>query len=440
MEFSRVSKLLEIYKKHPVVSTDSRNIPERCIFFALKGPNFDGNHYAAQALEKGASFVVVDDEQVYEANKKDPRFLFSRNALKTLQELARLYREELAIPVLAIGGSNGKTTTKELLKAVLSTSFRTHATKGNLNNHIGLPLTLLSMPADTEMAVIELGTNQPGDIAELVEIAEPDFGLITNIGKEHLEGFGSIDGVAREESELFLYLKKHGGLAFVNTEDPWLEKMASKLDRIISYSREEGANTRAELVASFPGVSLLLDSGIEVHSQLPGAYNFSNILAAFAVARHFGIPDWITKTAIESYVSQNNRSQLVQTSEYTLFLDCYNANPSSMELALRTLAEVKDKPFFILGDMLELGAYEEEEHRSIIQLLEDLKLEKGIFIGPAFSKELNGDSRSFLSAEEAEAFLEKNPPELGSTIFLKGSRGIAVEKAIGFILQKKTIN
>ncbi len=435
MEFKQVSKLLEIYKKHPIVSTDSRNIPDKCIFFALKGPNFDGNQYALQALEKGAAYVVVDDQALYRAHQNDPRFLFSSNVLKTLQELARLYREELAIPVLAIGGSNGKTTTKELLKTVLATQFRTHATRGNLNNHIGLPLTLLSMPANTEMAVIELGTNQPGDIAELLEICEPDFGLITNIGKEHLEGFGSMEGVAREESELFHYLKKHGGLAFVNSDDPWLESMATRLDRMISYGQGEGATTGARLLGSLPGVSMELDSGIEVHSRLPGAFNFSNILAAFAVARHFGIPDWITKTAVESYVSQNNRSQIIEKGGYTFFMDCYNANPSSMELALQTLAEHKGDSFFILGDMLELGTYEEEEHQNVIALLKKLKLEKGIFIGPAFAKALGKDSRSFMDAERAAAYLQKNLPAPGSLIFLKGSRGIAVEKAISFILE-----
>lgn len=435
MEFKQVSKLLEIYKKHPIVSTDSRNVPDKCIFFALKGPNFDGNKYALQALEKGAAFVVVDDPEIYAANKNNPRFLFSSNALKTLQELARLYREELAIPVLAIGGSNGKTTSKELIKTVLATQFRTHATRGNLNNHIGLPLTLLSMPANTEIAVIELGTNQPGDIAELLAICEPDFGLITNIGKEHLEGFGSMEGVAKEESELFHYLKIHGGLAFVNSDDPWLEAMAARLDRMISYGQGEDATTSAKLLGSFPGVSMELDSGIEVHSQLPGAFNFSNILAAFAIARHFGIPDWITKTAVESYVSQNNRSQIIEKGGYTFFMDCYNANPSSMELALKTLAEHNGETFFILGDMLELGSYEEEEHRNVIGLLKSLKLEKGIFIGPAFAKALGKDSRSFPDAEKASAYLKNNLPKAGSLIFLKGSRGIAVERAISFILE-----
>lgn len=435
MEFKQVSKLLEIYKKHPVVSTDSRNIPDKCIFFALKGPNFDGNQYALQALEKGAAYVVVDDQALYSAHQNDRRFLLSSSVLKTLQELARLYREELAIPVLAIGGSNGKTTTKELLKTVLSTRFHTHATRGNLNNHIGLPLTLLSMPAETEIAVIELGTNQPGDIAELLEICEPDFGLITNIGKEHLEGFGSMEGVAREEGELFHYLKKHGGLAFVNSDDPWLETLALRLDRMISYGQGEGATTSAKPLGSLPGVKLELDSGIEVHSQLPGAFNFPNILAAFAVARHFNIPDWISKTAVESYVSQNNRSQIIEKGGYTFFMDCYNANPSSMELALETLAEHQGESFFILGDMLELGSFEEEEHRNVIELLKKLKRAKGIFIGPAFSKALGKDPRSFMDAESASMYLQKNLPTPGSLIFLKGSRGIAVERAISFILE-----
>lgn len=430
MEFSQVAKLLEIFKLHPVVSTDSRSISTGCIFFALKGPNFDGNKYALQSLEKGASYAVIDDIEIKKANLNNERILFSNNALHTLQELARLYREELAIPVLAIGGSNGKTTTKELLKVVLSTHFKTHATKGNLNNHIGLPLTLLSMPADTEMAVIELGTNQTGDIAELVEIAEPDFGLITNIGKEHLEGFGSMEGVAREESTLFLYLKKHGGLSFVNTDDTWLESMSKRLDRMISFGKEASNATSAKMLGSFPGVSLELDSGIEIHSQLPGAFNFSNILATLAVARHFGIPDWVSKTAIESYVSQNNRSQVLENAGYTFLLDCYNANPSSMEVALKSLADHQSNRFFILGDMLELGSYEEEEHLAIIKLLEQLGLKSGVFIGPAFGKALGNDPRWFATAMEAKEFLQANPPAQGTLIFLKGSRGIAVEGAV----------
>ncbi|MBI1223219.1 MAG: UDP-N-acetylmuramoyl-tripeptide--D-alanyl-D-alanine ligase [Bacteroidetes bacterium] len=435
MDFEIYSRLLELYKENPVVSTDSRKLPKGCIFFALKGPSFDGNQFAAKALENGAGYVVIDDEKVRKELGENPRVIYVHNALKALQELARLYREDLAIPVIGIGGSNGKTTTKELLKEVMASRYKTHATEGNFNNHIGLPLTLLSMPADTEVAILELGTNQEGDIAELVEISEPDFGLITNIGKEHLEGFGSIEGVAREESELFLYLMRHSGLAFVNMDDPWLEKMANKLNRVVSYGQDSSCSTSATLTGSFPGVSLELDSGIEVHSQLPGAYNFSNILASFSIARHFDIPDWITKTAVESYVSQNNRSQVVSKNGYTFLLDCYNANPSSMKVALESLAQQEGMKFFILGDMLELGAYEAEEHRTIVELLRHLNLENGIFIGPAFAKQLHGDARSFPDSQSAAAYLRDHPIPKDSLIFLKGSRGIAVEKAVAHLLQ-----
>ncbi|MDX5431071.1 MAG: UDP-N-acetylmuramoyl-tripeptide--D-alanyl-D-alanine ligase [Bacteroidota bacterium] len=430
MDFEHYSHLLEIYKKHPVVSTDSRNLPEGCMFFALRGANFDGNQFAGRALELGAGTVVIDNADIKKQFESEARVILVRDALKALQEVARLYREELAIPVVAIGGSNGKTTTKELLHAVLSTTYRTHATRGNFNNHIGLPLTLLSMPADTELAVIELGTNRPGDIAELLEICEPDFGLITNIGKEHLEGFGSLEGVAREESELFLYLNRKSGLAFVNTDDPWLDSMAKRLRRMVSYGSDEANTTYARYLGSFPGVSLELDSGVEVHSQLPGAFNFSNVLAAFAVARHFNIPDWITKTAVESYVSQNNRSQVLTKGDYTFLLDCYNANPSSMELALKSLAEHAGDKFFILGDMLELGSFEEEEHQEIVALVHKLKLKEGIFIGPAFKKACGEGDNVFDDAEAARAHLEAHPPKKGTLIFLKGSRGIAVEKSV----------
>ena len=430
MDFEHYSHLLEIYKKHPVVSTDSRNLPEGCMFFALRGANFDGNQFAGRALELGAGTVVIDNADIKKQFESEARVILVRDALKALQEVARLYREELAIPVVAIGGSNGKTTTKELLHAVLSTTYRTHATRGNFNNHIGLPLTLLSMPADTELAVIELGTNRPGDIAELLEICEPDFGLITNIGKEHLEGFGSLEGVAREESELFLYLNRKSGLAFVNTDDPWLDSMAKRLRRMVSYGSDEANTTYARYLGSFPGVSLELDSGVEVHSQLPGAFNFSNVLAAFAVARNFNIPDWITKTAVESYVSQNNRSQVLTKGDYTFLLDCYNANPSSMELALKSLAEHAGDKFFILGDMLELGSFEEEEHQEIVALVHKLKLKEGIFIGPAFKKACGEGDNVFDDAEAARAHLEAHPPKKGTLIFLKGSRGIAVEKSV----------
>ncbi len=428
-------KLLEFFRRAGNISTDSRNIPSGCLFFALKGPSFDGNRFATGALEAGASLAVIDDPELARQHQDDPRYFFCSDVLHALQDLARLYREELSIPVIAIGGSNGKTTTKELLREVLGTRFRVHATRGNLNNHIGVPLTLLSMPEDTEIAVIELGTNQPGDIAELVEIAEPDFGLITNIGKEHLAGFGSMEGVAREESVLFQYLKKHGGLAFVNQDDPWLEAMSAKLDRVVSYGMDEHANIRARLLGSHPGVSLELDTGIEVHSRLPGAFNFSNILACIAVARHFDIPDWMSITAIASYRSSNNRSQVLETEAYTFLMDCYNANPSSMELALRSFAAQEGEKFFILGDMLELGDYEVAEHEAIYRLVGELGLNKGVFIGPAFCKIAGGESLCFRKAEEAASYLREHPIPENSLVFLKGSRGISVEKAIAHLLE-----
>lgn len=425
-----ITNLLEIFEKHPIISTDTRKIIPSSIFFALKGGNFNGNNFAEEALLKGAAFVVVDDPELKEKHPDDSRFLFVNDALKALQNLAHDYRKSLDVQVLAIGGSNGKTTTKELLKAVLSTQFITHATPGNLNNHIGLPLTLLGMPKNTELAIIELGTNQKGDIQELVEIACPDYGLITNIGKEHLEGFGSMEGVAREESELFLYLLRHGGLAFVNVDDEWLLSMSKRLNRSVTYGADPQALYSAELLNSLPGMRLRMENGLEVNTQLPGAYNFSNVLAAFAVGRYFGIDDLKIKEAVEGYVSQNSRSQYLQKSGYTFLLDCYNANPSSMELALKSLTEHEGKVFFILGDMLELGTFEDAEHDAIIALVHQLGLKEGIFIGPVFSRRLSSDSLCFPDSQQAAEYLKANPPAPGALVFLKGSRGIAVEKAI----------
>lgn len=416
------------------ICTDTRKLSSGCLFFALKGPNFDANQMAETALDQGAALAVIDSETVFAESKRPDQLFLVSDVLATLQDLSTLHRQSLNTPILAIGGSNGKTTTKELVYRVLSKKYNTIATQGNLNNHIGVPLSLLQLTADTEMAVIELGTNQPGDIKELVEICEPDFGLITNIGKEHLEGFGSLEGVAREESELFLYLQKEHGLAFVNLDDPWLEQMAERLSRVVSFGTKEEATVYGKLLQSQPGVQLEMDNGFISDSHLPGAFNQYNMLAAWAVGRHFKVEDYLIAEAIREYVPGNNRSQWKVASGYNFLLDCYNANPSSMELAIRSIAENQGEKFLILGDMLELGSFAPQEHQAILGLLAELQLKNVILIGPEF-KALNAAYPSFEKAEEAAEYLKANAPATASLILLKGSRGIAVEKAVAHWLE-----
>ncbi len=418
------------------VCTDTRKLVPGCLFFALKGPNFDANQMAETALDQGAALAVVDSESVFSASRRPSQLFLVSDVLRCLQDLSTLHRQSLNTPLLAIGGSNGKTTTKELVYRVLAQKFNTIATQGNLNNHIGVPLSLLQLTPETEMAVIELGTNQPGDIQELVEICEPDFGLITNIGKEHLEGFGSLEGVAREESALFLYLQKERGLAFVNLDDPWLAQMGERLDRVLSFGTKEEAGVYGTLLQSQPGVKLEMDNGFISESHLPGAFNQYNILAAWAVGRHFKVDDHLIAEAIASYVPGNNRSQWKEASGYQFLLDCYNANPSSMELALRSIAENEGEKVVVLGDMLELGSHAPSEHQAILKLLDELQLKKVVLIGPEF-KALNARFPSFEKAEEAAEYLKANAPSAGSLILLKGSRGIAVEKAVAHWLGVK---
>lgn len=427
-----------LYKKFllsEIISIDTRKLPAECIFFALKGPNFDGNTFADEAINQGAQLAVLDSAEYFEKARNKERLFLVEDVLSTLQDLANHHRRELGIPVIGIGGSNGKTSTKELALMVLSKKYRCQATQGNLNNHIGVPLTLLSLKQDTEIAIVELGTNQPGDIKELVEIAEPDFGLITNIGKEHLEGFGSLEGVAREESELFFYLQQHLGLAFVNSDDAWLEQMASKLPRTVSFGVNEEANVSGRLVQAQPAVVLEMDNGFVAESNLPGAFNQYNILAAWALGRHFGVEEYLIAEAIKEYKPTNNRSQWLETGDYRFLLDCYNANPSSMELALQSLSEEQANRVVILGDMLELGSHSASEHKAIIELLKELKFEKVILVGSEFVKAADG-FQCFDKAEAAAEWLQSNPVEKGSLFFLKGSRGIAVEKAVAHLLNE----
>ena len=411
-----ISDLYELFRAHPRISTDTRHIEPGSLFFALRGATFDGNRFAAEALARGAAAAVADDPSAAAA---DGRIHLVGDTLRTLQELARLHRRTLGIPILAISGSNGKTTTKELVSRVLACRFRVYATRGNLNNHIGVPLTLLAMDGTTQFGVVEMGASACGEIARLCAIAEPDYGILTNIGRAHLEGFGGPEGVRRGKGELFDYLAAHGGEAFIPEEDPTLTAMASERPalQVTSYSRR-GAEA--------------------FENHLEGEYNRFNIAAAVAVGRRFGIADEAIRAAIASYIPDNNRSQRTETARNTLIVDCYNANPSSMRASItHFLAERlgnRTRRVLILGDMLELGAWSGAEHREILQLAAADPAAQLLVVGKEFSQAAAGipaDGRleCFPSREELIERLRREPVN-NALVLLKGSRGIGLEKAL----------
>lgn len=356
-------KLYEIYKSHPVISTDSRTCPAGSLFFALKGENFDANAFALSALERGASYAVIDNPKY----AVDKRFILVNNALETLQDLAKFHRRQLGTKIIGITGTNGKTTTKELIAAVLSQKFSTHFTQGNFNNHIGVPLTLLQLKPEHEIAVVEMGANHPGEIKMLLGIAEPDFGLITNVGKAHLEGFGSFEGVKASKAELYDFIRKGNGKIFLNVENEDLQEMAcnsgfSDSENILSYglnSDIEGKLAIGKVVSSSPLLEmecLTSEGKFILETQLIGAYNAENVLAAVAIGTYFGVSNKKIKFALENYQPQNNRSQFAQTAKNKLIVDAYNANPTSMQAAILNFAEMDaENKTLIVGDMLELG-------------------------------------------------------------------------------------
>jgi UDP-N-acetylmuramoyl-tripeptide--D-alanyl-D-alanine ligase len=407
------------------VCTDTRAIEAGSLFVALKGPRFDANAFAAQALASGARYAIVDDPGA----AVDPRCLLVHDGLAALQDLARHHRRQFELPVLAITGTNGKTTTKELVQAVMAGDRPTLATKGNLNNHIGVPLTLLRLTAGHRFAIIEMGANKPGDIAELVGIAEPTHGLITNVGRAHLEGFGGFDGVLRTKTELYAFLASHAGSLLVNADDEVLMTRSQGLPRH-TYGTRPDADTRGRDASQGPflGLAFLGRDGREhrVATRLVGAYNLPNALAAVAVGRLFGVPDATIVSALEGYVPSNNRSQFSDTGRNEVVVDAYNANPSSMGAALRhfaAMASARPK-LVILGDMLELGADSRAEHRKIIELISQLGLEAW-YVGPLFA-EAGSSGTTYANAEAVVARLNSEPVE-GRLILLKGSRGIRLE-------------
>lgn len=425
----KIEELYLLFEKNPAISTDTRKILPNSIFFALKGATFNGNLFAMDALQKGANFAVIDESPAI----SDSRLILVDDVLKCLQELAAFHRAKLNIPVLAITGTNGKTTTKELTSAVLSKKYKLCFTLGNLNNHIGVPLTLLRMDASTEMAVIEMGANHPGEIDALCKIASPDFGLITNVGKAHLEGFGSFEGVIQTKTELYRYLKSKNGKCFVNADDQVLSEHAKFLDHI-SYGLAEPSDLTGELIDSgfFVVVKVLFPKGwLYLKSKLIGSYNFNNILAAACVGKYFGVDPLQIQQAIEEYTPSNNRSQLIETASNKIIMDAYNANPSSMIAALQNFIPIAHpQKAIILGDMLELGAESGSEHQKIADFISE-KFDEIFLVGKNFGKVTIGlKAKKFDNAELLTDYLIKQPLK-SKLILVKGSRGISLEKVLG---------
>ena len=427
----KIQELYEIYKKYPFVSTDTRTHHlSGSIFFALKGGNFDGNKYIEQALEQGCAFAVGDDPEL---PKNDHRIILVKNVLQTLQELARFHRRALQIPVIGITGTNGKTTTKELVATVLSTQYNVLYTQSNLNNHIGVPLTLLSMTKMHEIAVIEVGANHPGEIAELAAIAEPDYGLITNVGKAHLEGFGSFENVIKTKSELYNYLEKAKGKIFINQDNPHLNKIPCDAEKIY-YGTKPGVFVWGEIVENatpFLNLKWFADEKEhQVATQLIGGYNFENVLAAATIGTYFKIEGEKICQALADYIPQNNRSQLKKTAKNCLIIDAYNANPTSMLASLENFSKMKiSSKAVILGDMKELGKDSIVEHQKIIDFIDKNHFDKIFLCGETFSGLSENKYPFFIDVNELIENLKKENLQ-GYYILIKGSRSIQLEKVI----------
>jgi UDP-N-acetylmuramoyl-tripeptide--D-alanyl-D-alanine ligase len=427
MLYSDSSTLYNYFRQCQSVSTDSRQAQDNTLFFALNGPSFRGAAFAASALEKGARFAVVDDAEV--AATDPNRYLLVPDTLEALQQLANYHRRQLSMPILAITGSNGKTTTKELVHAVLSRRYRVQYTRGNLNNHIGVPLTLLSIRADAhDIAVVEMGANHQGEIALLCRLAEPTHGLITNIGKAHLEGFGGVEGVAKGKGEMFRYLAAAGGTAFVNTADVRLPGLAADVAQRISYPGPADSYS-AEMLEATPHVIMRLFDGTQVAAGITGGYNFLNLAAAAAVGAHFGVPVPDIAAALADYNPTNNRSQLVHTAYNEVILDAYNANPSSMAAAIASLAarpgEAAQKAA-VLADMFELGNESTAEHHALGDLLARQNFGTVLLIGTEMQRAQRPGFHHFHTKEQAAAWLRAHPLQ-GHQVLVKGSRGMGLE-------------
>ena len=427
-----ISQLYEIFKQYPSITTDTRNCAKDSIFFALKGDNFNGNQYAKKALELGCKYAIVDEAEF--ADEAQNIFLVD-DCLSTLQQLASFHRSKLSIPVIGITGTNGKTTSKELITAVLAQEFNVLSTHGNLNNHIGVPLTLLKMTKAHEIAVIEMGANHVGEIKALVEIAKPNFGLITNVGHAHIEGFGSFENIIKAKGELYDFLREQkNSKIFIDNDNPYLKEISDGI-ATISYGNDESLFVCGKAVANDPYLSFVWRFSKNDHlvkTNLIGEYNLSNALAAVAIGKYFGVKTSKICKAIEEYTPTNNRSQLKETGKNTLIIDAYNANPTSMNAALLnfTKMDVPNKTL-ILGDMRELGAESAEEHQKVVDLIASSDIDKAFLVGDNFSN-TKTSYPCFATLDSFLSFLKEKPME-NRYILIKGSRGLQLEKCVDLL-------
>jgi UDP-N-acetylmuramoyl-tripeptide--D-alanyl-D-alanine ligase len=422
-----IEELYKIYQQYPSVQTDTRKIQADDIFFALKGPNFNGNTFAEQAVEKNAAYVIIDEPQPINSEK----IILVNDVLDTLQQLAKYHRQQLNIPFIAITGSNGKTTTKELIHAVLSSVYKTYTTKGNLNNHIGIPVTMLKVKADAEFAVIEMGANHQKEIAGYCKYVLPNHGMITNAGKAHLEGFGGIEGVRKGKGELYDFLRENNGTAFVMWDYEYLREMSNGIKNIITYGTSN-ANVTGVTLKSEPFLQVEMNTGFSIKNistQLVGDYNLPNVLAAIAVGKYFNVPEEKIKSAIENYVPSNSRSQLIEKDSSKIILDAYNANPSSMKAAIENFSRMPDKnKILILGAMAELGDESLQEHKNIIELIKQYTWKNVVLVGGDFLKTVH-PYLSFENNIQAKEWLQKQKI-LDASFLIKGSRSMQMEKVI----------
>jgi UDP-N-acetylmuramoyl-tripeptide--D-alanyl-D-alanine ligase len=430
----RIEEVYKIYLQYPSIQTDSRKLQENDLFFALKGASFNGNLFAEQALKKGAAFVFVDEKIPF----TDDRIIQTNDVLKTLQDLAQFHRQQfnnrsagkIQIPFIAITGSNGKTTTKELLHEVLSSTYKTYTTQGNLNNHIGIPLTILKVKSDAQMAVIEMGANHLKEIAGYCEYAMPTHGLITNIGRAHLEGFGSTENVKKGKGELFDYLRDHKGTAFVNADDDAVVELSNGISNVVLYGNE-GNGLHGTITGSDPFLEMRIDSSepFDIKTNLVGAYNFPNLLAAVCIGRYFNVEDEKIKKAIENYSPSNSRSQLIKQKSNTIILDAYNANPSSMKAAIENFAALEgDKKILLLGAMMELGNESEQEHAAVISIIDRYTWEAVVLVGESFRNSTH-KYMNYDNALQVREWMQRQHFE-NAQILIKGSRSMQMEKVL----------
>lgn len=429
----QIPELYTIFQQHPVVTTDSRVCPEDSLFFALKGPTFNGNKFAEKALENGCSYAIVDE---WEANKTMPeQIILVDDVLTVLQKLANFHRKQFKTPVIAITGTNGKTTTKELVAAILSKEFKIVYTQGNYNNHIGVPLTLLSITKEHEIAVVEMGANHPGEIRQLCEIAEPNFGLITNVGKAHLEGFGSFQNVVKTKAELYQFLEKNNGKAFVNVNQRELLEFSSNIDKIEYGKDDPSLFVSGSVISSYPYLEFewrFYENSHRVKTRLVGDYNLENALAAITIANFFGVNLQFINEALESFVPTNNRSQLEETERNTLIIDTYNANPTSMKAALDNFVNYPLSPkALIIGEMKELGGISQTEHQQLVDLIVAHSFSKVYLVGKIF-KEIDTNFPIYENVGDLIQELQANSLS-DSCILIKGSNSVQLEKVIEYL-------